>query len=236
MAAKDKSPKPIFMRWWFCITIVLLMTGISGCQRRPEETHRKSFDSANSAPPLSQTENSKSDVVIEDDLEDSIKAALSNTYSESQISLISLENRNIEARIKLDDLSSAARPDDWDTYIERAENACLEASEATDGACNNFAIRIMAADSKPALNVLNGEVTYDIFLNWEEKQNSDGAGFGTASSGTEQSYILNTNTKKFHSPTCSSAEDISSKNRQSYYGTRDVLISRGYSACSRCNP
>lgn len=49
-------------------------------------------------------------------------------------------------------------------------------------------------------------------------------------------YILNTNTKKFHYPSCSSADDIKATNKDTYVGTRQELIDRGYSPCGRCDP
>lgn len=52
----------------------------------------------------------------------------------------------------------------------------------------------------------------------------------------ETTYILNTNTKKFHLPSCSSADNISENNRSEYSGSRDQLIKDGYSPCGRCNP
>lgn len=56
------------------------------------------------------------------------------------------------------------------------------------------------------------------------------------SSGEQCEYVLNTSSKKFHSPDCSGAADISDKNRQDYTGSRELLIAQGYSPCSRCNP
>ena len=53
---------------------------------------------------------------------------------------------------------------------------------------------------------------------------------------TQADYVLNTNTKKFHLPTCSSADDIKESNRQEYYGARDDLISQGFDPCKQCNP
>ncbi len=50
------------------------------------------------------------------------------------------------------------------------------------------------------------------------------------------SYILNTNSKKFHYPYCGSAARISAKNRRDYTGTREELISWGYSPCGNCDP
>ena len=49
-------------------------------------------------------------------------------------------------------------------------------------------------------------------------------------------YILNTNTHKFHLPECSGAADIKAKNRQEYTGSREDLTSQGYEPCGRCQP
>ncbi len=49
-------------------------------------------------------------------------------------------------------------------------------------------------------------------------------------------YVVNKNTKKFHYPYCSSADSIKPKNRWDYQGTREELISMGYSPCRNCNP
>lgn len=57
-----------------------------------------------------------------------------------------------------------------------------------------------------------------------------------SSEGVEKSYVLNTNTRKFHDPSCASADDIAGSNRQDYVGTRDALIADGYEPCGRCNP
>lgn len=51
-----------------------------------------------------------------------------------------------------------------------------------------------------------------------------------------QSYILNTNTKKFHYPSCGSVKQMKESNKQSYTGSRDDVIARGYVPCKKCNP
>lgn len=55
-------------------------------------------------------------------------------------------------------------------------------------------------------------------------------------STSEADYVLNKNTKKFHLPSCSSADDIKDSNREDYHGTREDLIAKGYDPCKRCNP
>lgn len=54
--------------------------------------------------------------------------------------------------------------------------------------------------------------------------------------GTGADYILNTNTHKFHYPSCSSINSMKESNKSSYTGSRNEIISMGYSPCGRCNP
>ena len=54
------------------------------------------------------------------------------------------------------------------------------------------------------------------------------------STGTE--YILITNTKKFHYPSCSSVKQMKASNKKEYTGSRDDLIAQGYDPCKKCNP
>ena len=51
-----------------------------------------------------------------------------------------------------------------------------------------------------------------------------------------ETYILNTNTKKFHFASCSSASDIKEKNRAEFTGDKQELLNDGYSPCGRCKP
>lgn len=51
-----------------------------------------------------------------------------------------------------------------------------------------------------------------------------------------QEYILNTSSKKFHYPTCSTIDKIKDLNKENYFGTRQVLIEQGYEPCGICKP
>lgn len=53
---------------------------------------------------------------------------------------------------------------------------------------------------------------------------------------TAQTYILNTNTKKIHRPTCSSVSQMKETNKQTYEGTVEALENMGYTPCKKCNP
>lgn len=51
-----------------------------------------------------------------------------------------------------------------------------------------------------------------------------------------QDYVLNTSSKKFHYPSCSSVDKIKAKNRKDHHGSRDDLIAQGYDPCGNCHP
>lgn len=55
-------------------------------------------------------------------------------------------------------------------------------------------------------------------------------------SDSDCDYVVNTNTKKFHHPYCSSVNRINDENRWNYYGSRDELIDEGYEPCGKCDP
>ena len=57
---------------------------------------------------------------------------------------------------------------------------------------------------------------------------------GTSSGNT--TYILNTNTKKFHYPYCSSVKQMKDKNKKEVTCSRDEIIGMGYDPCKRCDP
>ena len=56
----------------------------------------------------------------------------------------------------------------------------------------------------------------------------------TPSNPVAASFILNNNSHKFHRPTCSAVDRMT--NPIPYQGTRESLISQGYTPCKLCNP
>ena len=53
---------------------------------------------------------------------------------------------------------------------------------------------------------------------------------------TSEQYVLNTNTKKFHLPSCSSVADTKEENKEEFVGSRNDLTDQGYEPCGRCKP
>jgi DNA-entry nuclease len=52
----------------------------------------------------------------------------------------------------------------------------------------------------------------------------------------EMTYIINTNTGKFHYPDCRSVKQMAEKNAKEVTASRDTLIDEGYSPCGNCKP
>lgn len=71
---------------------------------------------------------------------------------------------------------------------------------------------------------------------WNDSNSSDGAVTIPSEDPDGTAYILNTNTMKFHDPSCSSVESISEEHKVEWIGNRDDLIAAGYEPCGRCDP
>lgn len=106
------------------------------------------------------------------------------------------------------------------------------------------AIDYATGDSKPSDDV--AEVSFKKAIN-EGTEGSKGTAADSAkttaatpgdtnAAAEEGSYVVNTKSRKFHDPDCSSAKDMAPKNRQDFTGSRDELIDEGYEPCCVCNP
>ena len=102
----------------------------------------------------------------------------------------------------------------------------LSVEDAGEGVC--FSVYVY--------NVQPGvEIDYATGESWESGDSPESSQESAVESG-EEHYILNTNSHKFHLPSCSSVDDMSEKNREDYYGSREDLIAQGYDPCGTCHP
>lgn len=102
----------------------------------------------------------------------------------------------------------------------------LSVEDDGEGICFN----IYAYNNQPGITI-----DYATGENWlDGKQPADSSAASSAS--TTNTYILNTNSKKFHTTDCSNAATIKDSNRQTYQGSREDLINQGYSPCGQCKP
>jgi DNA-entry nuclease len=49
-------------------------------------------------------------------------------------------------------------------------------------------------------------------------------------------YLLNTSSKKFHDESCTQGQNIKEENAETFRGTREELLQRGYEPAGCCKP
>ena len=102
-----------------------------------------------------------------------------------------------------------------------ADGVLMEACSVEDeGAGLSFCVFCYNVQPGVTIDYATGE-------SWQE---------GAEPQSGETTYILNTNSHKFHDPDCSSVSGMSTANRQEYTGSREDLIAQGYTPCGQCNP
>jgi len=105
---------------------------------------------------------------------------------------------------------------------------CVYCYNVQPGVIINYADGSSQAED-PVAETVQKDIPADPVANEEtEKQN--------VSIPESTTYVLNTNTMKFHYPDCGSVQDMKEKNRAFFTGNRDEVIRQGYDPCKRCNP
>ena len=95
---------------------------------------------------------------------------------------------------------------------------------------------VVAPSTEKASEKKDSSVSNTEEKNKDETQKNDSEKNVAQESPAVCSYVLNTNTKKFHYPTCSSVNDMKPKNRQDVTMSRDEIIANNYIPCKRCKP
>lgn len=97
-------------------------------------------------------------------------------------------------------------------------------------------VDIKSSDNKLNERVIVYNAAKGFKLNYKTGMPKAGSGSSTAKSNSKQKYVLNTNTKKFHYPSCKSVTQMAAHNKKVETTTRGSLINRGYSPCGNCRP
>lgn len=136
-----------------------------------------------------------------------------------------------KAKTDIDEKTDALPKDEQSNEVVQQEQENKVSEEAEGIASEPAASTEVVSDTSNVENVQeetsqggggNGDNfnTYDI----PEQQN------------TEETYVLNTNTMKFHYPSCKSVKKIKPENYATSSASRDELISQGYDPCGNCHP
>ncbi len=119
-----------------------------------------------------------------------------------------------------------------------AEGVKMEAYSVEDngeGVC--FNVFVYNVQPQITINYANGDSRLSSDTTKSENSSKQNSGYSNRKSMSKsQKYVINTNTKKFHLPSCGSVADTLEKNKKIFKGSREELISDGYKPCGRCKP
>lgn len=122
----------------------------------------------------------------------------------------------------------------YDGYDLVASGVLIEAYSVEDkgrGVC--FCIYAYNVQPGVEINYYTGQNTAE-GGSFSDSDDTDGKNEG--GDDTIVVYIINTSSKKFHYPDKACSNNIKAENRKEYGGTREELISDGYSPCGTCKP
>lgn len=123
-----------------------------------------------------------------------------------------------------------------------ADGVLMEAKSVEDnGAGILFCVFCYNVQPGITIDYATGESSGPEFTGSNQQQSSTATPTQAAVQQTQEpssgtTYIINTNTGKFHYPDCSSVARMKDSNKKEYTGSRDDLIAQGYEPCKNCNP
>lgn len=129
-------------------------------------------------------------------------------------------------------------------YVEETDNQVLYRStpifEGDNLVADGVLMEAMSVEDEGAgicFNVYAYNVQPGVDIDYQTGESTiDESASPDSQDSQETTYICNTNTKKFHLPSCSSVSDIQSHNKKAYSGSREELLEQGYEPCGRCKP
>ena len=139
----------------------LLAISISSCGGRPNPS--------SSVNPHISSNTTTQALDPQDDIRDTVKEILAQTYSEDKIQTVSAQEGKVEADIIYVDAIPDVAPDDWEDVKADAVQTCMAIQDAVSEDDINFVVvYLLDADENILLTTMNGDVSYNVF---EEQPN-----------------------------------------------------------------
>lgn len=171
---------------------------------------------------------------------------IANDSVESNTLEITVIDNSVDESITTDE-ADQTESTDTTTQDESNSNSSDESTQNVTEDTQNTTEDNSSTDSSEAITVIvpvvpdnssDSNVTVPDNLDGTSSDTSSEStsGDSTIEEPTTYSYVLNTNTKKFHYSSCSSVSTIKPENYGTFEGTRDEVIAQGYEPCGRCHP
>lgn len=109
-----------------------------------------------------------------------------------------------------------------------ARGVHMEAFSVEDGGAG-VSFNVFCYNVQPGIGI-----DYATGESWREQQEAPAQ--AEQEPAEEATYVVNTNTGKFHLPGCRSVRQMKDANKKEVTATREEMVSWGYSPCANCNP
>lgn len=122
-----------------------------------------------------------------------------------------------------------------------ASGVLMEGESAEDqGASVQFCVYVYNVQPGIVIDYATGdswlEGSNDAKLQSRDLESKNENPSSSGATGSNETYVLNTNTKTFHKTTCSAVGKIKTENQETFTGSRADVIADGYTPCKTCNP
>ncbi len=250
------TKKPITKRIWFWPVVALVAAGaIFGGGDDKGEPKQEPAPPARSISDTSSPEENKGPTA-----EEIAQDYLSKQF-ELDVTDFKESSSKFEITVSVDGVSDrndqTEAPEDWQSVQLCMISAQARMSEKLEAPAKETTLYLRDSNDDLMLLAQGGKITFDKYEKKEEppatsdtqEPNTDNSSAGKVGNGdnfntydnpsqqeTTKNYVLNTNTMKFHRPSCNSVAKIAPENYSTYNGTRDGAISKGYDPCGKCNP
>ncbi len=162
-----------------------------------------------------------------------VNEELSLAAEQASIEAAEQASREAAEQASREAAEQASREAEEQASREAAEQASREAEEqASREAAEQASREAEEQASREAEEQASKEVA-------EQAANESNAVVDATESSTEattRSYVLNTSTKKIHSPSCKDVKRIKPENREDVEANFEELTNQGYSPCGHCDP
>ena len=145
-------------------------------------------------------------------IEDNGKGVCFNVFCYNVQPFIGIDYATGESWIDEKAVARAALNKDDETTEVTTEVTSEDTTETTEASTEDTTVASTEATTESTTEVAKGPV--------DEQGDPD--------------YVVNTNSRKIHRPTCSSVDDMAERNKWYFYGTLEELKEMGYEPCKRC--
>lgn len=165
---------------------------------------------------------------------------ISKQYSKMKDEVESLKlelNNTIEAKQEAENISNSLSKEI--TLLEEKNDALEKEKKEIEEKNKTLEQEKKSLESQVSASKTTTQATSSISSSYSTTK-STGAKSSTSAetttNPTSATYVLNTSTKKFHYPSCSSVSKMADKNKSVVTESRDSIVARGYVPCKNCNP